>query len=91
MNFRKTCTMRRGGRQQILGLVVNEHLNIPRRDYETLRAILTNCVRLGPESQNREGHPSFRESLRGRIAQIASLNPDRGAKLLDRFRKIRWP
>lgn len=44
-----------GGRQQVTGIVVNRHANIARDDYDRLKAILTNCVRHGPQSQNREG------------------------------------
>jgi RNA-directed DNA polymerase len=34
-------------------------MNIPRADFDVLKAMLTNCVRYGPESQNREARPSF--------------------------------
>jgi len=54
------------------GLVVNRHLNVVRTnlvrtDFDRLKATLTNCVRLGPESQNRERHSGFRFHLEGRV------------------------
>ncbi len=90
VNFRKTQTMRRGSRQQVLGLTVNQKINTPRGEYETLKAILTNCLRSGPQMQNRDGHPDFRASLRGRISHVAAVNPTRGKKLMKLFQQIRW-
>jgi hypothetical protein len=80
----KTRLMRQGVRQQLAGLVVNQHLNIARRDFDQLKALLTNCVRLGPESQNRE-------HLDGRIGFVESVNANRGAKLRQIFLRIQWP
>ncbi|MEQ9323645.1 MAG: reverse transcriptase family protein [Polyangiaceae bacterium] len=82
VNFRKTRVMRRGDRQEVAGIVVNEHPNVRRRDYERLEAILTNCASRGFAEENRRGHPDFRAHLRGKIAWIASVSPRRGDKLL---------
>lgn len=87
---RKTRVMPRGQRQTVGGLVLNRTPNVPRCEYETLRAILHNCIRSGPESQNRDGHPRFRESLRGRIAWVAASNPERGSRLLSEFERVSW-
>jgi hypothetical protein len=70
VNHRKTRVMRRGVRQHLAGLVTNQRPNIVRRDFDRLRAVLTNCVRLGPESQNREARPRFREHLEGRVGFV---------------------
>jgi len=67
VHHRKTRIMRQGVRQRLAGLVANERVNIVRSDFDRLKAMLNNCVRDGPESQNREGRPSFREHLRGRV------------------------
>jgi len=40
--------------------------NVVRADFDRLKATLTNCARLGPESQNREGHAEFRAHLESR-------------------------
>ena len=84
----KTRTMKRSGRQSAVGLVMNERLNVPREDYEQLRAILHNCSRSGLESQNREEHPDFLAHLRGRAAYIAATNPERGVKLAAMLEQI---
>jgi RNA-directed DNA polymerase len=90
LHHRKTRVMRQGVRQYLAGIVVNEHSNIARRDYDRLKAILTNCVRHGPESQNRESHPAFRQHLKGRVAFVAQVNLARGAKLHKLFEQIEW-
>ena len=91
VNFRKTRIMRQGVRQHLAGLVTNAHLNISRRDYDRLKATLTNCLRHGPASQNRDGVPDFRAHLQGRVGFAQSINPARGARLRDLFNRIQWP
>ncbi len=90
VNFRKTRAMRPGVRQHLAGLVVNEGANVKREEFDRLRAILHNCVRLGPESQNRDGHPAFQAHLGGRIAFVEMVRPARGEKLRRLFEQIRW-
>lgn len=90
VNHRKTRIMRRGVRQHLTGLVTNERVNVVRADFDRLKAILTNCVRHGPESQNREGHPSFRLHLAGRVGFVESINPAKGERLRRLFAQIRW-
>ena len=90
VNFRKTRVMRQGTRQHLAGLVTNAGVNIPREDFDTLKAILTNCVRSGPESQNRSDAKHFREHLAGRVAFVESVNPRKGARLREIFLLIPW-
>ena len=90
VNFRKTRIMRQSVRQQIAGVVVNEKPNIRRRDYDELKAILHNCARGDPASQNRAAVGDFRAHLLGRIEHIRMLHPQRGAKLHKLFAAIKW-
>lgn len=90
INVRKSRVMPRGTRQTVAGVVVNEKPNVRRADFDRLKAILTNCVRHGPTSQNREKHPDFRGHLTGRVAHVAMLNPARGAKLRVLLNRIDW-
>ena len=90
VHFQKCRFMRKGVCQQLAGIVVNEHLNIRRDVYDELKAILTNCIRHGPHTQNRSGHPDFRRHLLGRIAHVQMIHPRRGAKLRQLFEKIEW-
>ena len=63
---------------------------IMRAGFDRLKAILTNCVRLGPESQNRDAHPYFRAHLEGRVGFVESINPGRGRRLRAILEQIRW-
>lgn len=90
LNPRKTGVMPRAGRQTLGGLVVNHRPTVARRDVDTLRAILHNCHRHGPSTQNRDDHPAFAEHLRGRIAWVAQHDPSRGARLLALYDAIDW-
>ncbi|MEM7810653.1 MAG: reverse transcriptase family protein [Planctomycetota bacterium] len=86
----KRRVQRQGGRLAVTGVVVNEKVNVCRADYDRLKAILHNCVRHGPASQNRGGIDDFAAHLRGRVAHVARLNRQKGEKLLREFRKIDW-
>jgi hypothetical protein len=90
LNFRKTRVMPRSARQRITGIVVNDKLGAPRAEVERLRAILHNCRRHGPATQNRDGHPDFRSHLRGRVSWVSSLDPTKGARLQALFDQLQW-
>jgi hypothetical protein len=90
IQHRKTRVMRRGARQRLAGAVLNDRPNIARDDYDALKATLHNCLKHGPEAQNREGHNDFRAHLAGRIAHVATLNPERAARLRAVFERVAW-
>ena len=90
VNTRKTRLMRAGVRQQLTGLVVNAHPNLPRAQFDKLKAILHNCARCGPRSQNRDGHADFRAYLSGKVAWARAVNPERGARLQRLLAAIDW-
>ena len=89
-HWRKTRIMRASVRQHAAGLVLNQKLNLRRRDFDQLKAILHNCERHGPSSQNRAGVAEFRAHLSGRLAHLASINENRAAKLKSSFDRIDW-
>jgi hypothetical protein len=91
VHHRKTRLMRQGVRQRLVGLVANQRMNVVRADFDRLKATLTNCVRSGPESQDRDGHPRFRLHLEGRVGFVEMINPARGKRLRAIFERIRWP
>jgi RNA-directed DNA polymerase len=84
VNHRKTRVMRQGVRQHLAGLVVNDHINIRRADFDLLKAILTNCVRHGAGGENRA-------HLEGRVGFVESINPAKGLHLRRIFDQITWP
>lgn len=90
VNHCKTGIMRQGVRQHLAGVVVNRRASLRRSDLELLKAILTNCVRLGPESQNREAHPRFKAHLQGRIGFVEMIDRAKARPLRALFESIRW-
>jgi retron-type reverse transcriptase len=90
VNESKSMLATRAGRQRVCGVIVNEHVNVPRREYDVLKAILHNSAVHGPASQNREALPDFHAHLLGRISWVGSLNPARGEKLRRQLAEIAW-
>jgi RNA-directed DNA polymerase len=90
VHHRKTRIMPQGVRQYLAGLVANQHVNILRADFDHLKAILHNCIRYGPESQNREAHPAFRLHLEGRASFVEMINPVKGKRLRSLLNQIHW-
>jgi RNA-directed DNA polymerase len=91
VHHRKTRIMRQGVRQHLAGLVTNQRVNVVRADFDCLKAILTNCVRSGPESQNRDAHPRFRAHLEGRVGFVETIHPAKGKRLRKLLGQIEWP
>jgi hypothetical protein len=90
VNHHKTKVMRQGVRQRLAGVVVNQKVSLRRRDLELLEAILTNCVRLGPESQNRDAQPDFRAHLQGRVGFVEMVNQEQGRRLRALLDAVQW-
>ena len=90
INFHKTRVMSRGACQKVNGIVVNEKLNVKRGERDQLKAILHNCMRHGPTSQNRSGLVDFRAHLMGRLAYVKMITPLHGQRLERLFKQIAW-
>jgi hypothetical protein len=90
IQHRKTRLMRQGVRQRVAGIVVNNRLNVPRVEFDRIKAILFNCLQYGAESQNRESVGDFRAHLAGKIAYVSAINPDRGRRLKETFDRVVW-
>jgi hypothetical protein len=86
----KTRVATAAQRQLVTGLVVNERSNVPRVEYDRLRAVLHDAATNGPARANRDGHPEFRAHLLGRIEWVGAENQARSAKLARAFAAIRW-
>lgn len=52
--------------------------------------MLTNCVRHGWRSQNRDDRADFRAHLAGRVAHVAMVRAEREAKLMTLLGRIEW-
>jgi RNA-directed DNA polymerase len=90
VNHRKTACATAARRQTVCGIVVNQGTNLPRVEFDRLKAVLHRCVHDGPSAQNREAHPAWCEHLRGRVAWAAQLNPGKAKRLQRLFDAIDW-
>jgi RNA-directed DNA polymerase len=90
VNRAKTRLLRVGARQTVTGVVVNERPTLARAEAKLLEAILYNCVRHGPASQNRDGHADFRAHLQGRVAHVQGIDAKRADRVVQLFWSIRW-
>ena len=90
LNPAKTRVRRRGVRQSVTGVVVNERTSPGRREVDRLHAILHNAAEHGPASQNHAGHPEFRAHLLGRIGWVEQVHPGRARRLREEFARITW-
>jgi hypothetical protein len=91
INQRKTRLQTQAQAQRLGGMTINQRPNLPRQQFDQLKAILHNCVRWGPLSQNHEGVDDFRAHLQGRVAHAAWLNPEKAERLRRLWRQIEWP
>ena len=90
LNHRKTRRVTRARRQQVCNIVVNERPNLPRGDFDRLKAQLHLCATRGAAAQNREGLPNWEQHLRGRVAWAEQLNPDKARRLRRLLDAIDW-
>jgi len=91
VNPRKTRNLGAAQRQSVCGIVVNAHPNLPRREFDRLKALLHRCVLEGPASQNREGHADWRGHLQGRVAWAVQIHAAKAGKLQALLDRIAWP
>lgn len=90
VNPAKTRLRTASQRQVVTGIVVNRTPGPGRAEYDRLKALLHNASRTGGQAQNREGHPEFAAQVRGRIAWVTQLHPERGARLLAAWHAVDW-
>ncbi|MCG3268036.1 reverse transcriptase family protein [Yoonia sp. I 8.24] len=78
LNPRKTRVRNAAQRQVVTGIVVNQHINVPRARYDLIKAKI-NALR-HTDDLGRLGHAHCL-SLEGQIDWVCTLNPSRGQKL----------
>jgi hypothetical protein len=88
VNEKKTRVQRRNTRQSVTGLVVNDHVAVPRQTVRRIRAILHKAQHEGLAKQNRENRPHFEAWLGGMIAYIEMANPTQGEPLRHSYRRL---
>ena len=90
LNHRKTRRVARSRRQEVCNIVVNERPNLPRVEFDRLKAQLHACATKGASSQNREGLPNWEQHLRGRVAWAGQLNAQKAQRLRRLLDGIDW-
>jgi RNA-directed DNA polymerase len=85
LNAKKTHVMRRAGRQEVTGLVVNDRVGVPRRFLRRHRAVLFQVRRDGPAGKKFGASSDVVASLLGFAAFAAMVDPD-GVALLEETR-----
>jgi retron-type reverse transcriptase len=81
LNPKKGRVQRKGGRQIVTGIVVNQKPGLPREEVRRLRALLHLAQKTGLEAQNRESRPHFQSYLQGKIAYLHMIDPAKAEKL----------
>lgn len=88
VNPKKFATMDSAKRQQTLGLIINEKVNIPKEEVLEIKAILHKAKLTNLEGQNKNNHPNFKDHLAGRIVQIKIFNPKIGETIWSDYQEI---
>ncbi|MGB3314903.1 MAG: reverse transcriptase family protein [Albidovulum sp.] len=86
LNPTKTRVMTAAGHQSVTGITVNQHVNIPREDYDRLKATIHH---LGRADDTRRNDRAFLSRVSGQIGWIEQVNPARGLKLRARLDALR--
>lgn len=90
LQHRKTHCATRAGAQRVCGLVVNDKPNLPRAEFDRLKAVLHRCAIEGPRAQNRNGIADWRGHLIGRVSWAAQVNPEKAERLSALLSRIDW-
>ncbi|GBC61799.1 RNA-directed DNA polymerase [Desulfonema ishimotonii] len=89
----KLRVMKKGARQEVTGIVVNEKLNISRKSLRNFRALLFQIEKDGFEGKRWNGAKNLPPVIWGYANYVAMVNPEKGKPLVaqtDRiFRKYR--
>jgi retron-type reverse transcriptase len=88
VNEKKTRVLKRSTAMAVTGVVVNQKPSVRRREVRRLRAILHNAQKHGLSAQNRDQDPQFNSRLRGQIAFVEMIHPERGRELRTAFEAL---
>ncbi len=85
----KLRIMRRGARQEVTGLTVNEKPSVPRRDFRRFRALLFQLEKDGPEGKTWRGSSvRLLAAVRGYANFIKMVDPEGGRTYVDRADRL---
>jgi RNA-directed DNA polymerase len=90
VNHDKTSLRTTAQRQLVTGVVVNAHANVPRPEYDRLKAVLHRIAVDGPGAYDPGRSVDRQSQLRGQVAWVNAVNPRRGQKLHRILDTINW-
>ena len=90
VNEDKTRMFSQGSKQKVTGLVVNDKVSIGRKRKKNIRATVHNILKNGPEIENRENNPFFKEKIFGELAFVKMVDPDFANPLIDKLKQLDW-
>jgi retron-type reverse transcriptase len=90
--FKERGVRFQGQRQELLGLTVNQKVNVTKEKRERYRSIVSRCIKHGPESVLEEGETilHLKHRLMGYVNYYKSVNPGAAAALEKKYKAIRW-
>lgn len=94
LNREKIKVMRRHNRQWVCGAVVNDRVNLMKRDRSNLRAVVHNCELNGIEQEaGKTGLKTlaFIQKYGGKLNWYRQLNTEKGGPLYARFKRLSLP
>jgi RNA-directed DNA polymerase len=88
INQEKTRILRKSRQQEVTGIVVNEHLNISKKELKRFRATLFQIEKDGIQDKNWGNCGDILASIQGFANFIAMVNPEKGTKFQEQVRRI---
>ncbi len=89
INKQKTRILRKSRQQEVTGVVVNERLNISKKDLKRFRATLYQIEKDGPEGKHWGNSSDVMASIQGFANFVAMVNPEKGAEFQEQIRQIK--
>ncbi len=80
--------MRKGRRQEVTGVVVNDKPSVARKELRKFRAVLFQIERDGPAGKRWGQGEDLFSSLQGFASYVTMVDPAKGRPLLDRVRAL---
>ena len=91
-NFRvhpdKTRIFRKGRRQEVTGLVVNDRVNVPRKTLRRFRAVLFQIEKDGPAGKRWGNGGNIMEAIKGFADFVAMVDPAKGKELQQQVARL---
>jgi hypothetical protein len=85
----KVNVKRRGGRQEVTGVIVNERPGVDRRTLRRFRALLFQIEKDGPEGKRWGASPDVVQSAIGFANYVYMIDPKKGAALREQALRLR--